>query len=216
MKSDLGKFVRILEEFTGPKLTATLSDVEASICGLTAGACHAFLKNAKVDRQVLAAAAGLKQVAGQINVVIHAIGILRCLPHILEDGETVEYVSLGAGNTGRLFDLETNKRIAEFKFIHWRGGSESIRQNSIFKDVFNLARHNSDKQKILYTLDTHFPKKFFQSARSIDSVLSRHAKLRVLFQEIHGDKFEQVRDWYDAHGRVVSLVDVSPWLSELT
>ncbi|WP_283814259.1 hypothetical protein [Bradyrhizobium aeschynomenes] len=44
---------------------------------------------------------------------------MLCLPHILEEGEIVDYVSLGAGNTGRPFDLETNRRIAEFKFIHW-------------------------------------------------------------------------------------------------
>lgn len=44
-----------------------------------------------------------------------------CLPHILEPDERVESVSLGAGNTGRDFDLETNVRVAEFKFIHWRG-----------------------------------------------------------------------------------------------
>jgi len=56
----------------------------------------------------MAAAALMKRVAGQINVVIHALGILLCLPHILEADEVVEYVSLGAGNTGRAFDLETN------------------------------------------------------------------------------------------------------------
>jgi hypothetical protein len=64
----------------------------------------------------------MKQVAGQINVVIHALVILLCLPHILKDHEVIEYVSLGAGNTARAFDLETNQRVAEFKFIRWQGG----------------------------------------------------------------------------------------------
>jgi hypothetical protein len=72
-----------------------------------------------VHREVLAAAAAaLKRLAGQINVFIHATGILLCLPHILEPGESVEHVSLGAGNTGRECDLESNYRITEFKFIH--------------------------------------------------------------------------------------------------
>jgi hypothetical protein len=66
------------------------------------------LGSSGVDREVLAAAAALKRLAGQINVSIHATGILLCLPHILEPGESVDYVSLGAGNTGREFDLETN------------------------------------------------------------------------------------------------------------
>jgi hypothetical protein len=63
--------------------------------------------------------------------VIHALGILLCLPHILRPGEVIDYVSLGAGNTGRAFDLETSLRVAEFKFIHGQGGPGSIRQNSL-------------------------------------------------------------------------------------
>ena len=66
-----------------------------------------------------------------------------CLPHTLEARGAVEYVSLGAGNTGREFDLETNRRIAEFKFIHWRGGAESIRQNQLFKDFYLVAESKS-------------------------------------------------------------------------
>jgi hypothetical protein len=70
---------------------------------------------------VLGAAGLIKQLAGQINVVIHALGILLC--HILRPGEVIDYVSLGAGNSGRAFGLETNQRIAEFKFVHWQGGA---------------------------------------------------------------------------------------------
>ena len=83
---------------------------------------------------------------GQINVVIHALGILLCLPHILRPGEVIDYVSLGAGNTGRAFDLETSLRIAEFKFIHWQGGPESIRQNSLFKDFYEMAEHETQNR----------------------------------------------------------------------
>lgn len=79
-----------------------------------------------------------------------------CLPHILEPGELVEYASLGAGNTGRQFDLETNFCVAEFKFINWRGGPESIRQNSIFKDYFLLAEAPTPKRKYLYLLGSGF------------------------------------------------------------
>jgi hypothetical protein len=50
------------------------------------------------------AAAKMKRLAGQINVINHSLGILLCLPHILEVGEQVEKVSLGAGNTGREFE----------------------------------------------------------------------------------------------------------------
>lgn len=157
----------------------------------------------------------MKRLAAQIDVTIHALGILMCLPHILEPGERVEYVSLGAGNTGRQFDLETDRRIAEFKFINWRGGSESIRQNSIFKDFFMLADSNSQKCKNLYLLGTAHALKFLQGGRSIKSVLSRGDKVQMLFFERFGDRYRKVTDYYHDHHNVVSIVDVSSWLSEL-
>lgn len=83
----------------------------------------------------------------KVNVVIHALGILLCLPHILEADGTVQYVSLGAGNTGRQFDLETDRRVAEFKFIQWQGGPESIRQNSLFKLIALRATVYGDAKK---------------------------------------------------------------------
>ena len=64
-------------------------------------------------------------------------------------------MSLGAGNTGRAFDLETNKRIAEFKFIRWQGGPEAIRQNALFKDFYFMAEHAGVKRKYLYVHDAH-------------------------------------------------------------
>ena len=73
-----------------------------------------------LDIDLLTASYLVKSLAGQINVIIHAVGILTALPEILEENERVEYLSLGAGNTGRQFDLETDRRIAEFKFINWK------------------------------------------------------------------------------------------------
>jgi hypothetical protein len=106
----------------------------------------AVLTTSGVKAEVLGAAGLIKQLAGQINVVIHALGILLCLPHILRPGEVIDYVSLGAGNTGRAFDLETNDRIAEFKFIRWQGGQESIRQNALFKDFYEMANIRAGKR----------------------------------------------------------------------
>jgi hypothetical protein len=100
-----------------------------------------FLIEYRAERAVLTAATDVKRLVGQINVMIHALGILLCLPHVLEGDENVQYLSLGAGNTGCPFDLETDRRVAEFKFINWRGGPESIRQNSVFKDLFMMAEH---------------------------------------------------------------------------
>jgi len=54
----------------------------------------------------------------------------------LQSGEVVEQLSLGAGNSGKSFDLTTNQRVAEFKFIQWKGGSESARKREFFKDFY--------------------------------------------------------------------------------
>ncbi|SLN72328.1 hypothetical protein [Oceanibacterium hippocampi] len=205
----------LLVQFTGPDLTQTLARIERAVRGVAANDCASFLEGAGVGREALAAAAEMKRLAGQINVTIHALGILLCLPHILEPDERVEYVSLGAGNTGREFDLETNLRVAEFKFIRWRGGAESIRQNSVFKDYLLLAEHPTVKRKYLYLLGTEHAFKFLRGGRALSSVLSRNDKLQKMFVERFGEAFRTVGDYYAVHAGAVEIVDVSPWLSEL-
>jgi hypothetical protein len=214
MGADPAKAIHIVSRFTGANLSYTLSQIEGSVRGLTAGQASSFLAEVGAERAVLAAADEMKRLAGQINVTIHALGILLSLSHILEDGEHVEYVSLGAGNTGRPFDLETNYRVAEFKFIDWRGGPESIRQNSIFKDFFMLAENPTPKRKYLYLRSTHHALKFFRGGRSISNVLSRGDKVRELFLSRFGDRYAKVREYYGAHEEAVRIVDVSKWLGE--
>jgi hypothetical protein len=215
LTSDPSEISRLLSKFAGPNLTSTLGRIEEAVRGVSTDNCDAFLEEAGAGTEVLAAAAEMKRLAGQINVIIHALGILLCLPHILEPGETVEYVSLGAGNTGRPFDLETNLRAAEFKFIRWRGGAESIRQNSIFKDYVLLAEHPTPKRKYLYLLGTRHALKFFEGGRALSSVLSRGDKLQRMFLDRFGGRYRTVRDYYAVEGGKVQIEDVSPWLSEL-
>ena len=124
--------IHLLQGFRGADLTQTIYQIEKSLKGASADSYTSVLATSGAKAEVLGAAGLIKQLAGQINVVIHTLGILLCLPHILRPGEIIDYVSLGAGNTGRAFDLETNLRVAEFKFIRWQGGPESIRQNSLF------------------------------------------------------------------------------------
>jgi hypothetical protein len=207
--------VNLLAKFAGNDLTGTLSRIERSVRGLTAVGTRRFLLEATATIEVLMAAAEMKRLAGQINVIIHSLGILLCLPHILEVGEQVEKVSLGAGNTGREFDLETNRRVAEFKFIHWRGGPEAIRQNAIFKDFFLLAESESAKRKYLYVLGTEYPLKFLNGSRALKSVLSRNDTIRKAFYEHFGERFVKVRDYYELYRERVLIQDVSPWLPEL-
>ncbi len=170
MTTGLADIGELLARFTGPDLTQTLARIESGVRGVTAEGCASLLESAGAGREALAAAAEMKRLAGQINVTIHALGILLCLPYILEPDERVEYVSFGAGNTGRDFDLETNLRVAEFEFIRWRGGAESIRQNSVFKDYLLLAEHPTEKRKHLYLLGTEHAEVFARRPGAIERV----------------------------------------------
>jgi hypothetical protein len=157
-------------------------------------------------------AASIKKLSGQINVIIHAAGILCSLPSILKPGEVVESVSLGAGNTGRQFDLETNFRVAEYKFIDWQGGPESTRQNGVFKDFYELAEHQTTKSKYLYVVGTSFPLKFLMGGKALTSVLSKYPKILQRITEKHGPGVVKVRDYYDLKKSEVKICDVSPYI----
>lgn len=212
---DLIAAINILEKFTQGDLTRTLSRLEGAASGLSSNGCTNFLSEGGIDPEVLTAASEVKRIAGQINVTIHALGILMCLPHILERGETVQYVSLGAGNTGRKFDLETNFRVAEFKFISWRGGAEAIRQNGIFKDYFELLNEPTDKRKFLYLLGTQHALKFFNGRRALSSVLSKNEKTKTRFRAAYGERYSTVREFFEDHKDAVMVEDVTAWVSAL-
>jgi len=205
----------LLQTFGGVDLTQTIYEIEKSVKGVSAEKYSAVLSTSGAKAEVLGAAGLVKQLAGQINVIIHSLGILLCLPHILRPGEIIEYVSLGAGNTGRAFDLETDLRVAEFKFIRWQGGPESIRQNALFKDFYEMAEHDTKKEKYLYVLGTDHGEKFFKGGRSLASVLSRNVKLRNKFTEKFGEQYQTVRDYYLPRKGRVMIQDVSPFVPEL-
>jgi len=196
-------------------LGASIAEVERSVEGANGTNIGPMLRERDIDSRLLGAAAEIKRVSAQIDVTVHAVGILRSLPHILADGEQVESVSLGAGNTGKAFDLETNLRIAEFKFIQWRGGPESIRQNGIFKDFFDLVTAETSKKRCLYLLGTHHALKFFRGRRALSSVLSKNQATRDKFASLYGDRYATVNEFFTDHEQVVEIIDVLPWLPEL-
>jgi hypothetical protein len=150
-----------IQQFEVDSLKNRLSNLEDVFEGADKQASQVLGSKQNVTASLLDSAFVLKKAAGQINVIVHAVGILTALPHILKEGEAVQSLSLGAGNTGKAFDLETNWQVAEFKFIQWRGGPESIRQNSIFKDFYWLSEAETSKERYLYVVGLAHPLKFF-------------------------------------------------------
>lgn len=198
-----------IQRFERGALTARIAEIEAVLRGCDKASFEAALTELSVEPVLLDAAFAVKRVAGQIDVLIHTVGILLSLPHILQQGEVITSLSLGAGNTGRPFDVETNVRVAEFKFINWRGGAESVRQNSLFKDFYLLAEYDTPKQRFLYVVGTKHPLKFLNGRRSLESVMSRDNRLWSDFQSRYGQRFTVVCEYYQYRSDRVRLVDIS-------
>ncbi len=203
---------RNLRQFENGDLASRLASIEKAFQGCSRQSAQTKCGQLGVSDSALESALVFKAVAGQINVMIHALGILAALPHILEDGEHVESLSLGAGNTGRDFDLETNRRIAEFKFIQWRGGPESIRQNGLFKDFFYLAESKLPKRRYLYLLGLEHPLRFFSGNRALSSVLSKNHQTLTDFERLYRGQFQVVSEYYNFRKDHVLLEDMRPFL----
>jgi hypothetical protein len=212
---DIGRAIELIAEFTGGDLTGRLSEIEQALEAGTHEKAVRFCNEHHLDSDMLQAAFEIKSVAGRINDIVHALGILVSLPKIIREDEKIISMSLGAGNTGRLWDLETDRQVAEFKLIRWQGGSESIRQNGLFKDFFSLAEYETDKARRLYVLGIEHPKKFLLGGRSIDSIVSRNATLAKEFREKYGNRFTRVREYFEQRRHQVELVDLIPIVPEL-
>jgi hypothetical protein len=201
--------VEAVKDFQGDSLTEKLSRLESELIGVSLKDIRAICDTEKINDDFLTSALFIKKLASQIHIIIHAAGILHSLESTLRTGEVIESSSLGAGNTGKRFDLETNFRIAEYKFIDWQGGSEAIRQNSIFKDFFELAEYETTKEKFLYVIGTAYPLKFFNSGRALSSVLSKQPLVLERISAKYGNHVRKVSDYYNLKKHDVQICDIN-------
>ena len=76
-----------LSFFATPEdLTLRISELEHALSSTTREQATSRLVEEHIDGSVLEAALILKRLAGQINVIVHAVGILTALPYVLEAG----------------------------------------------------------------------------------------------------------------------------------
>jgi hypothetical protein len=207
---DLNAAIEALQRFAMPRqLTQRISSLEGSLAGANRVEAIERIENEGVDLTMLKGAFELKKIAGEVNVAIHALGILASLPYILQPHERIIDLSLGAGNTGRNHDLETDLQIAEFKFIKWRGGAEAIRQNSLFVDIFRLAEHDTDRRRVVYLTSLDHPLRFLHGRRALTSILSGHSVIADRLDSIYGSQFSVVSEYWNSVDGRVELVDLS-------
>ena len=201
-------------------LGGRIADIETRVQGSGAGEAVEAAIDWSLDSSVLDGARLAKRLSAQVDVVLHAAGILHSLPHVLEPDEIVQSVSLGAGNTGRAYDLETDRRIAEFKFIAWAGGSESVRQDNLLIDVFHLASADTEKRRVMYLTGIDIPLRWLRNSRRVTrACLRRKSGTPQRFDEQYGpDRFHFVHEYWAAVERIVEIVDLAalvPGLGEL-
>jgi hypothetical protein len=201
--------IAALQAFIGDEpLRLRVAQLEHMVEGVDQGGAASVLQRERVDEHLLRAALAIKQLAGEVNVVIHAVGILMTLQRVLEPGEQVLSTSLGAGTGGRSHDLVTSHRIAEFKFTTWRG-SDSLRQRELFADFVNLAEAPGTTRRELYVAGAQRPRHFLAtSRRALSSVCERRPDILARIRAAHGDTYQTVAEYTAACGRDVTIVDL--------
>jgi hypothetical protein len=210
--NQLAEASRLLEDFRAGSLRTSVAKIERKLVGVTGVDASAHVGEIGVGLELLTAALLIIKHSKQINEIVHAIGILLALPYLLESGEVVESLSLAAGNTGKGFDLETNRRIAEFTFIGWQGGPEVVRQNKIFKDFFFLAEATTEKERELFVVGLDHPTKFFESKRSLPQILRGNDKLGKAFTAKYGTSLKVVKDYFVPRKHLVAVRDLTEFL----
>ena len=205
---ELADNISLLNEAFSPSPTGFIRQIEDEVASIVGKEVQEYLEKVGISSNVLTAALNLKRIAGQLNVIIHALGILVTLPCILEADEVIESLSLGAGNTGKAHDLVTDRRIAEFKFIHWRGGAESIRQNNVFKAFLYLLWDTGTRKRQLFLTGTEEAINFLQGGRALSSVLSKDHATRIRFETRYGNQYQTVGQFYKEHHTKVEIIDL--------
>jgi hypothetical protein len=192
----------------GPPRTR-VAQLERLIADADQASLAAVLGREQIDDAVLRAALLVKQLAGEVNVVIHAVGILLTLPYILEPRERVIEASLGAGTGGRPYDLQTTHRIAEFKFTRWRG-HDAVRQRELFADFVNLAEAtDEDRRRQLFVAGAVRPSEFLRnSRRKLASVCEHRPDVLARIRQRHADAFQTVAEYTAARGDRVEIIDL--------
>lgn len=184
--------LKLISEFKGDNLKIKLGEVKTKLIGKS-------IVEIPNQHELFKAALMIKKLSAQIDEIVHATGIINCLPKILEHGEIIESLSLASGAEGEGIDLITNKRIAEFKFAIWQQKGNGMRKRQVFADCVNLFLFETDKKKELYVVGAEVIEKYFQSRRaSWRKTLSKSGELDQRLDEyfrkhnITGEKLNDV------------------------
>jgi hypothetical protein len=174
------------------------------------------VEEAGVDQALLAASLVVSATFGQIHSLVHAAAITLLLPRLLEPGERItSRPSLAAGNDpDRPYDLETDSRVAEFKFSRWKGGGDAGRKRQVFKDLVQLAAADTNGRRAELYVIGDAPIRFLRGTISNARWgLKNNMAVARQFEERFGPLETRVCDFTAgpaAHVRLIDLETLAP------
>jgi hypothetical protein len=212
-------FARLMEFLAGGRLAGVVASLERELSGTQAQEAAEAARRAGFQPALLEAALLIRRDLGRLNDLVHAAAITVTLPLILEPGERLtNRPSLAAGNDPtRPFDLETDRRVAEFKVGIWSGnGTDAMRKRTVFHDLVHLAADTSNRRPELYVVGPQ-PVRFLQRSHTTAQwALDRGAaSTRQLFVERFGDLGTTVEQFVAGPAEHVRIVDLADLLPEL-
>ena len=195
--------------------TVSLDQLERDLVNTDCSTAPVVTSAAGLSKELLAAALIVRRDVGRVSDVIHATVIALALPEILEPGEVISNrPSLGPGNDKtRPFDLETNRRVAEFKVALWSGG-DMMRKRTLTADLVHLALDRSGRRPELWVAGTE-PLRFLRTSTSpVGDLLSRASHhLRARYRDRYGAEDISLRDFVTHHAAHIhhrNIADVLP------
>ncbi|MEU5168171.1 MULTISPECIES: hypothetical protein [Streptomyces] len=216
MSEDLGAAVDTLARFLHRvPLTEAIAALERGLDGADAARAVRTAGMGGVDAGLLASALTVRESLGRINDLIHASGILLALPTVLEEGERIaRRPSLGAGNDpSRPYDLETDRRVAEFKLARWRG-ADAMRKRQTFKDLTMLAADTSGRAADLFVVGPE-PARFLRTSTSTAAwALDRSPGALRTFETAFGSPDVPIHEFTATHAAHVRITDLCTILPE--
>ena len=213
---DLAAVITLMSFLRADGLTTRLAGVESALVGCSGAAGAGAAADRGLTAELLAAALTVRAQVGRLNDVIHACTIAVALPHILEPGEQITVrPSLGAGNDpSRPFDLETDRRIAEFKVAQWKG-KDTMRKRTVVADLVHLALDDSGRRAQLYVVGAR-PGAFLQTTTTTVSwALGRSAPST---RERFASRFDPamtIAEFTAGPAAHVDVIDLGQLLAEL-
>ncbi|MEV6625178.1 hypothetical protein AB0M83_05005 [Amycolatopsis sp. NPDC051106] len=202
-------FASLVDFLTVEDLTTRIRRMEQRLEGAQLGNVDGL--NGGMTHELLQAALLVRQHAGRVNDLIHAATIVRALPKILEPGECiVRRPSLASGNDpDRPFDLETDRRVAEFKTARWKG-ADTMRKRLLVADLAGLVLKRGDRRAELYVFG-RLPIDFLRTSTStVEWMLGRSApNLRYAYEQRFGSAALTVSQFTHGPASEVALKDLN-------